>query len=213
MKSRWRRNGRSDILSESLTIRTALQCAADRRRLALPGDAHDGEEAGHVLAAAAREPAALGEAPEGRLGIAGEGAVHTVFSRIIGGERERPVVVALVEQAEVPRGGARRPLGLQAVVAMGVHHQPEAAGGRAAELPEAALATASARGGIEAALDHREERKAGRHAVRLENPAETGQVARPARQALRRLPAEPGMRAEPLLPGVDARVVGSPQAA
>src|SRR5204862_313626 len=80
-------------------------------------------------------------------------------------------------------------------------------------LPEAALAAAPARGGIEAALDHREERKARRHAVRLEDPAQTGQVARPARQALRRLPAEPGVRAEPVLPGVDALVVGRLQAA
>src|SRR5438034_1011576 len=124
----------------------ALERAAERCGLALPGHAEEGVEAGHVLAAGVRQVAALGEAPERRFGIAGERPVHAAFPRIVGGERERPVAVAVVEEAEIMRGGARGPLGVHAVVAVGVHHQPEAAGGGAAELPEPALPAPSAGG-------------------------------------------------------------------
>src|SRR5204862_144222 len=79
---------------------------------------------------------------------AGERPVDPVLARVISGKSERPVAVALVEEAEVARGGARGTLGLQAVVAMGVHHQPEAAGARAGRRPGAAAAPArAARGG------------------------------------------------------------------
>src|SRR5439155_604193 len=78
----------------------------------LSGHADDGEEAGHVVAAAAREVAALGEAPERRFGIAGERAVDPALARVVGGQREGPVAVAVVEEAEILRGGARGPPGL-----------------------------------------------------------------------------------------------------
>src|SRR5207247_10899305 len=133
--------------------------------------------------------------------------VRAAWRGVGGGGGGGPVAVAGVEEAEVMRGGARAPLGVHAVVAVGVHHQPEAAGGGAAELPEPALPAPSARGRIEAALDRGEEREARRHAVLLEDLAQARQVAPPARQALRRMLAEPRVRAEPLLPGVDRCVV------
>src|SRR5206468_9752440 len=137
--------------------------------------------AGHVVAADAREVATLGEAPERRFGIAGERPVDPVLARVISGKSERPVAVALVEEAEVARGGARGPLGLQAVVAMGVHHQPEAAGGGAGGGAGGPRAAAPARGGGGGAPPHPAGRSGRRGAAARRAPPPAAAGAGPAR--------------------------------
>src|SRR5262249_46723579 len=115
--------------------------------------------------AGTREAAAVGEFPEGRRRVTGEGAIDAMLAGIVGGESERPFTVAVVEKAEIARGSQRGALGLEALVLAGGHDQTEASGRRLAELPESGLAMVPARVRVEAALDGGEQRETLREPV------------------------------------------------
>src|SRR6187397_3035336 len=91
------------------------------------GDADEREEARHVVAADARQVVLLGEVPEGRAGRAAERAIDASLAAVVGGERQRPVLVAVVEVAQVADGGFGCALRMQPVVPLLGDHQAEAA--------------------------------------------------------------------------------------
>src|SRR6185503_4176818 len=122
------------------------------------GDPHEREEARDVVAADARQVTLLGEVPEGRAGRAAERPIDTPLAAVVGGERQRPVLVAIVEVAQVADRGFGRALRVHAVVALLVDDQTEAARRPRPELPEPVRALPAAGARREAALDGGEQR-------------------------------------------------------
>src|SRR5262249_61705766 len=97
---------------------------------------------------------------------------------------------------------ARRALDVQAIVALLVHDQAEAARRRCLELPEAA-APVSARAVIVPALDDGEEGEPLGQPFRSEYLAHALEVLRPAREAMGGRDAQRTIVAQPMLPLVD----------
>ena len=133
-------------------------------------------------------------------------AIDASLPCVVGGERQRPLAIAPVQVGEVARRRAGRSLGIEPIVAPAVDHEPEAASGRAAKLPETTLAGAAAGRGPELALDDREQSQIGRQAVLTEDRAEARQVRRAARQAVLGGPSQRRLGAQPLFPLVDTGI-------
>src|SRR6185369_9771325 len=110
------------------TARTPPACRRPRAsavgRLREPNEGH---EAVDEVAARAREPSVVRELPERRVRLVRERAVDAALAGVVGGERERPLAVALVERGEVARGGLGGAPRLEALVSARAHHEPEAA--------------------------------------------------------------------------------------
>src|SRR5580765_4851458 len=148
-----------------------------------------------------------GELPEVGIGLAGEGAVDPVLARVVRGERERPLAVAGAQVAEIARRGLGGALGMDAVVALTIDDEAPAACRLSAELPGPALPVAATRLVPEAALHHREEGEVLGHAVRGQDLPQAGEVLLPALEAVPRGVPEVALRAQPVLPHVDPRML------
>jgi len=149
----------------------------------------------------------LGELPEVGVRLAGERAVDPVLAGVVRGERQRPLAVAGAEVTKVARRGLGGALGMDPIVALAVDDEAPLPCRPSAELPEPALAVAAARLDPEAALDHREESEVLGHAVRGQDLAQAREVLLAALEALRRGVPELALRAQPVLPHVDPRML------
>src|SRR5581483_901098 len=136
-----------------------IRAGRERPRVAGAVEPREREEARHERRRVRRQEARVGELPERRARTARERAIDARLAGVVGGEGERPVVVPLVEQSEVPRGGVGRPVERDTVVARRRDDEAEAAGRARAELPEPELAGAAAEPGPEAALDRGQQRE------------------------------------------------------
>ena len=136
-----------------------------------------------------------------------EGPIDAPLAGVVRGERERPVAVAVVEEAQVAGRRARRAHGVQSVISLLVHLEPEAPGCVGPELPAADTVGDPARVGLEAALDHGQERQGGRDSRVRDDLSQPVEVPRPAGDAVDGLPVQRPLRTEPLLPRVDRRML------
>ena len=97
--------------------------------------------------------------------VLGDRARHRVFAPVVGGQRELPVAVHLVETGEVVERRIGRIDDVAAPVVPPVLLQLEALAGARNELPQARGVGARVGHGIERALDHRKQRDLGGHAA------------------------------------------------
>ena len=97
--------------------------------------------------------------------VLGDRPRHPVLAQVIGGERELPVAVQLVEPGEVVERRGGRVDDVAAPVVPPVLLQLEAPAGARDELPQARGVRARVGHRVERALDHRQQRQLGRQAA------------------------------------------------
>ena len=143
------------------------------------GLGHDdgGVDHGDVVLRLPLEAAGAGQLPEVVHALAVEAAPHLSFARVVRGEREVPVLEHVVERAQVLRGGAGGLLRAAPLVDPPVLLQAESLAGGGHELPNALGLRPRERAGLEGALDEGDVGQVLRDAFRVEDLADTGQVA------------------------------------
>ena len=127
--------------------------------------------------------ARLRELPEVAHAGALDGAVDVAGPGVVGGERQVPVAVPIVQVAQVACGRPRRLLGVESLVDVRIAAQPVELGRAAHELPEPERAGRGERVHLEGALDVREEDEILRDALFLEDPPRHREIAARALQA------------------------------
>src|SRR5205823_2666991 len=166
-----------------------------------------GKKARYVVLALPRQAPARRELPERRVRLPRERPVDAAFARVVGGERQRPVAEAGVEEAQVADGCTRRTRGVGSVVALRVDDEAEAPRGGRTQLPEPELAVPAARARLEAALDRGEQGQSRGQARVHDQLAELWQVGGAPRHGLPRVVRELAPCPHPSLPGTHQRVI------